>query len=606
MTDYREFVPGQRLGKTLSLSADGAMVAYPSDASGQFNLCVQPTGSGPARQLTSFTDQAVREVAWAPDGSLLAFTADTCGDEQTQVYLIPSAGGTPELVSSGTGQHYLAEKSPFDPTGRYLLYSGDDRDGAVADLIVHEVATGRQTRFPGLPGGPGSPVAMSPDQRYVLTLAMGANTDCQACLADLGRPGSALEPVTADLPGKYFHPMPWTADGTGFYVLAIGADGDHLGLSLFTLADRALADRALAPVASPPWDVEDAVVSADGRTVVWIVNEDGSSVLRGQRAGQDLFMPRLPDGLVRAMNVSADGDVLALLLETPGRPREVALASPGRDEPVRYLTDTRPPAIRASDPALPELIRYPADDGTPIPALLYRPPGPGPHPVLLSIHGGPDMQTRPDYGALHQCLLASGIAVLAPNIRGSSGYGLAWRTRVYRDWGGIDLADLAAAHAWLAAQPWAAPGKIAVYGMSYGGFASLSCMTRLPDLWAAGVVVCGPSNLETLGRAMPGTWASTVAAHFGDLDDPDNVAELRRRSPLTYAGQVSAPLLVIQGATDPRVPQAEADQIVSAARDVGADVQYEVFADEGHGFTSRDNDAKAHTLIAEFLAARLR
>jgi dipeptidyl aminopeptidase/acylaminoacyl peptidase len=601
MTDYREFLPDQRLGKTLSLSADGAMVAYASDASGQFNLWVQPTRGGQARQLTRFTDQAVREVSWAPDGSVLAFTADSYGDEETQVYLIPAAGGAPELVSSGSGQHFLAEKSPFDVTGRYLLYSGNDRDGAVADLIVHEIATGTQTRYPGLPGGPGAAIAMSPDQRYVLTVAMGANTDCQSCVADLSRPGSALDPVTAQLPGEYFYPAPWTADGTGFYVLAIGADNEHVGLVLFSLADR-----ALTPVVSPAWDVEDAVVSADGRTVIWTVNEDGRSVQRGQRDGQALALPRLPDGLVHAMSISADGGVLALLLETPGRPREIALTFPGRDEPVRYLTDTRPPAIRVGRPVVPELIRYPAVDGTPIPALLYRPARPGPHPVLLSIHGGPDQQARPSYHAMHQCLLASGIAVLAPNIRGSSGYGHAWRTRVYRDWGGIDLDDLAAAHAWLAAQPWVAQDKIAVYGMSYGGFASLSCMTRLPDLWAAGVVVCGPSNLETLGRSMPGTWAATVAAHFGDLDDPHNLDDLRRRSPLTYAGQVSAPLLIIQGATDPRVPQAESDQIVTAAREAGADVQYEIFADEGHGFTSRDNEIKARTLIVEFLTSRLR
>jgi len=601
MADYREFVPGQRLGKTLSLSADGTIVAYASDASGQFNLVVQPTACGPVRQLTWFSDQAVREVAWAPDGSLLAFTADTHGDEETQVYLIPSAGGTPEQVSSGTGQHFLAEKSPFDVTGRYLLYSGNDRDEAVADLVVHEVATGKQTRFPGLAGGPGAPIAMSPDQRYVLAYVMGANTDCRSCLADLSRPGSALEPVTAQLPGEYCYPAPWTAGGTGFYVLAIGPDSDNIGLGLFSLADC-----TLTPLVSPAWDVEDAVVSADGRTLVWTVNEDGCSVLRAQRDGQPLAMPDLPDGLVHAMSLSRDGGVLALLLETPGRPREVALVFPGRDEPVRYLTDTRPPAIRDGQPAFPALIRYPAADRTPIPALLYRPPGPGPHPVLLYIHGGPDSQSRPEYRALLQCLLSSGIAVLAPNIRGSSGYGLAWRTRIYRDWGGIDLDDLAAAHAWLAAQPWVARDKIAVYGVSYGGFASLSCMTRLPDLWAAGVVVCGMSNLETLARSMPGTWAGTVAAHFGDLDDPRNADELRRRSPLTYAGQVSAPLLVVQGATDPRVPQAEADQIVSAARAAGADVEYEIFADEGHGFTSRDNDAKANTLITEFLTTHLR
>jgi dipeptidyl aminopeptidase/acylaminoacyl peptidase len=225
--------------------------------------------------------------------------------------------------------------------------------------------------------------------------------------------------------------------------------------------------------------------------------------------------------------------------------------------------------------------------------------------VLLSVHGGPEHQARPDYDPLHQCLLAAGIAILAPNIRGSSGYGHAWQTQIYRDWGGNDLNDLAAAHAWLTRQPWADPDKIAVFGASYGGFATLSCMTRLPGLWAAGVSVCGPSNLESLARSMPPDWAAMIAAMFGDPDDPADAADMRRRSPLTYASQIAAPLLVIQGANDPRVPQAESDQIIDAARANGADARYLVFDDEGHGFTSRGNDIKAKQMIVEFLTGQL-
>lgn len=142
----------------------------------------------------------------------------------------------------------------------------------------------------------------------------------------------------------------------------------------------------------------------------------------------------------------------------------------------------------------------------------------------MSVHGGPEDQARPEYDPLHQCLLANGIAVLAPNIRGSSGYGHQWQTRIYRDWGGIDLTDLAAAHAWLAGQHWADAAKVAVYGMSNAGFASLSCVTRLPELWAAGVSVCGPSNLDSLARSMPPGWAATVAAMFGDVNDPGDAA----------------------------------------------------------------------------------
>jgi dipeptidyl aminopeptidase/acylaminoacyl peptidase len=600
MANYSEFVPRLRLWRSVSVSADGSMVAYVSDASGQFSVWTQATdGVSPARQLTFLDGQAVREVAWAPDASMLAFTADSGGDEEYQVFLVSASGGTPRLVSAGTGQHYLAEKSPFDPSGRYLLYSGNDRETGVPDVIVHDVAAGSYSRFTGAAGGPCFAIAMSPDQQYVLAGAMASNTLCQCCLGDMSEPGTALSAVTAGLPGEYYYPGPWADNG--FYVLTTDGDGDRAGLAQFSLADR-----ALTVVDSPAWDVEDVVVPADEQMVVWSVNEDGYSVVHTRGSDGPVAVPAVPDGRVRAMSISADGGVLALVMSTPARAIEVAIVRPGTDEPVRYLTDTRPAALRITDAVLPELVRYPADDGTLIPAFLYRPEGAGPHPVLLSVHGGPEVQARPEYSALHQCLLASGIAVLAPNIRGSSGYGHAWQTRIYRDWGGIDLSDLAAAYAWLSAQPWADESRIAVYGMSYGGFASLSCMTRLPSLWAAGVVVCGMSDLVTLARSMPANWANIVAAMFGDLDDPDVVADLRRRSPLTYAGQISAPLLVVQGANDPRVPRAEADQIVKAARDNGADVRYEVFEDEGHGFTNRENDIKAHSIIVEFLAKYLR
>ncbi len=600
MADYQDFVPAQRLGKSLSLSADGAKVAYGSDASGQFNLWIQPSDGGSARQLTFFSDKAVREVAWTPDGSAVAITADTCGDEQYQVYVVPADGGEPVLVSSGRGQHFLAEKTAFDRSGRYLLYCGNDREPASPDVIVSDLTAGTQLRFPGPADAYGFPLAVAPDGRHLLAGAIASNTKCQCYVASLDRSGTPLERVTADLPGEYYYPGPWTADGGGCYVLTTDADQDHVSLGILSLDER-----TLKIIDSPQWNVEDVVVSGDGRTVVWSVNEDGYSVLRARRDGVDVEVPDVPGGMIRAMSASADGDVLALLLDTPTRPSSVALVRLGSDEPIRYLTDTRPAVLQSRSAVVPQLVHYPSADGTEIPALLYRPSGPGPHPVLVSIHGGPEVQARPEYDPLHQCLLANGIAVLAPNIRGSSGYGHAWQTRIYRDWGGIDLTDLAAAHAWLADQPWADAEKVAVYGMSYGGFASLSCVTRLPELWAAGVSVCGPSNLDSLARAMPPDWAATVAAMFGDINDPSDAGELRRRSPLTYASQITAPLLVIQGATDPRVPKAEADQIVAAARANGSDVRYEVFDDEGHGFTSRENDLKAHTVIAEFLLGHL-
>ncbi|HEX6524517.1 MAG TPA: prolyl oligopeptidase family serine peptidase [Streptosporangiaceae bacterium] len=604
MPDYREFLATQRFQRTalssavMSLSADGTNVAYATDTSGQFNLWTQPAGGGPPRQLTSFTDQSVRDIAWSPDGSQLAFTADTCGDEQTQIYLIKAAGGPMTRLSGADGRKFmLAEKTPFDASGRYLLCGGNDRDPSVPDLIVYDLADLSSVRYTGLADGHVFPLAISPDAKRLLAGLITSNTDCQCCVGDVTASGD-IEVLTGHLPGSYFYPGPWSGDGSGFFVRAT-AGGDRVQLAFFSMRDH-----TLTAVDAPGWDVEDVVVSADGRTVVWTVNQDGRSVLRGRRDNERLELPPVPDGVIEGMDISADGSVLALMINTPSRPLQPAIADLTSGEPLHYLTDPRPPAIRSTPSVKPELCRYSACDGTPIPALLYRPPGVGPHPVVLSIHGGPEIQARPWYDALNQCLLASGIAVFEPNVRGSSGYGHAWQTRIYRDWGGIDLDDFAAAADYLRSQQWSDPDRIAVMGKSYGGFAALSCMTRLPDLWAAGVSVYGPANLETLARSIPPEWSSVVLDMFGDLDK--DAGKLRLRSPLTYADQIKAPLLVIQGANDPRVPKAESDQIVAKARANGVDVSYLVFDDEGHGFTSRDNDIKAHTAIADFLNERLR
>ena len=600
MPDYHTFVPAQRLQQTIALSADGTTVAYASDASGQFNLWTQALAGGPARQLTSFTDQAVRDVAWTPDGTRVAFTADTCGNEQTQVYLVPVSGGEEPVRLSGSAdsKYRLAEKTPFDPDGRYLLCGGNDRDPAVHGLIIYDLSGGPDIRFPGVPGRTVYPVAISPDGRWALAGAYGANTDLQCYLADLAQPGAALQEVTAHLPGSYYRPGPWEASGTGFLVLTTAGDDDHVCLARFSLLDK-----TPTIVDSPEWNVEEVAVSADGRTIAWIINEDGSSVLRAQRDGSTVRMPPIPAGVMEPVTLSGDGTSAAVLLDTPVRPLEVAIVDLITGQPLAYLTDTRPPGLKACEPVTPELCHYPAADGTPIPALLYRPPGSGPHPVVVSIHGGPEQQARPAYVALNQYLLACGIAVFAPNVRGSSGYGMAWQTRIYKDWGGIDLSDFAAAAGYLHSLDWIAKDRLAVMGKSYGGFAALSCLSRLPHLWAAGVSICGPSNLETLARSMPPSWATTVATMIGDPDKDGD--RLRERSPVTYASQITAPLLVLQGATDPRVPQAEADQIVSRVRANGVDVQYLVFDDEGHGFTSRENDTRASLTIGEFLAEHL-
>jgi dipeptidyl aminopeptidase/acylaminoacyl peptidase len=303
------------------------------------------------------------------------------------------------------------------------------------------------------------------------------------------------------------------------------------------------------------------------------------------------------------LDVAVAGEQLVLEIDSPARPREIGLLDLATG--FRYLTDTRPPAIQTTTPVEPDMVRYPAADERYVHALLYRPHTRGPHPVLLSIHGGPEAQERPQYAysGLYHYLLAQGIGVFAPNIAGSTGYGLAHRLLIYRDWGGIDLNDLDQAVRHLQALPDLDADRIAVFGASYGGFAALSCLARLRHPWVAGVSLCGPTNLLTLAQACRPTWKSTVANVLGDPET--DAAHLLQRSPITYADAIDAPLFVLQGARDPRVPQAESDRLVTRLSGRSVDVRYDVYPDEGHGFANRDNQIKAYGDMAEFIVSHL-
>jgi dipeptidyl aminopeptidase/acylaminoacyl peptidase len=272
---------------------------------------------------------------------------------------------------------------------------------------------------------------------------------------------------------------------------------------------------------------------------------------------------------------------------------------------VHFLTDSTPPALRQVTAVEPRLVRYPTHDGREIPAFLYRPIGDGPFPVVLSIHGGPEAQERPMYmyGGFYQYLLANGVGVLAPNVRGSTGYGSSYQRLIHHDWGGAELKDFDHAVRYLRTLDWVDPKRIAVFGASFGGFATLSCASRLPNLWAAAVSIVGPSNLVTFAKAVPPTWLRLMAKWVGDPETERDF--LIERSPITYADDIVAPLFVIQGAHDPRVVKAESDQIVERLRARGVGVRYDVYDDEGHGFTKRANEIKALGDAAAFLIEHL-
>ncbi len=588
----------------LALSPDGQQVAYLVNTSGQFNIWRQPITGGWPTQVTTFERETARMVLWSPAGDLIGM-ADADGAEQYQVFAVPSGGGAVRYFTARPDVQYQVSPRALAPDGRRLVYAGNERVPTDADVFVRDLDTG-QTRTILANGRLNVPVNWSPDGRQVTVLDVRSNTDLHLWLVDAAS-GSATE-VLPHEEEFFLVPGPWLPDSSGFYLIT-DRGREFKGVARFNLATQ-----DLTWVLTPDWDVEHLELSHDGRRMVWVLNEGGASQLYVRDANQSaLRVAGLPRGVIEDLTLTPDGRTMALRINGPTAAAEIyvitlddaeAGAAPAAPR-LRRLTYGMLGGLGADDLVTPEPVSIPSPDGRDIPAWLYRPrqADAARVPALLAIHGGPEAQERIEYHALYQYLLARGIAILAPNIRGSTGYGLAYQRQIHRDWGGGDLRDIEAAARYLRGLAWVDSERLGVYGGSFGGFATLSAATRLPEYWSAAVDICGPSNLITFARAVPPTWRRFMARWVGD---PDTEADfLRERSPITYIDQTRAPLLILQGANDPRVVKAESDQMVERLRGLGRSVEYVVFADEGHGFAKRRNQLEASRLTADFLLRHL-
>jgi dipeptidyl aminopeptidase/acylaminoacyl peptidase len=597
---FEQFMAYRRFSAGLAFTRDGEQVLFVSNISGQFNLWSVPVDGGWPDQLTAFTDETVRMIGVSPRDGTIALCADPDGDEFFQIYVIEPDGGWPEQITDAPEvQHFCGGRDAFSPDGSQLAYAANARTPSDMEVWIRDVDSG-ETRPVFGEGKYAFPAAWSPDGTKLLALDLRNNSDSTIHLIDL-ETGETPELTAHDEDGLFI-PGPWARDGSGFY-LVTDEGREFRGIAFYDLAAR-----TYEWVETPEADIEEISASTDGRVLGWLVNEDGWDRLRLRDldSGRDLpdldirpgARPHLT-GFQPPVALSPDGSQAAVILSGPRRPPEVWVVD-GETGRSRAVTKSRLGGLDEDDLADVELISYPTFDGRDIPAWLYRPRETnGKTPVVLSIHGGPEAQERAIYTPLYQYLLSRGVAVLATNIRGSTGYGKTYQRLVQRDWGGGDLKDWDYAVRWLHEQEWADADRIGVFGGSYGGFAVLSCVTRLPDYWAAAVDIFGPYNLITFARAVPPTWKRMMKRFVGD---PDEDAELlRERSPMTYVDNVRTPLLVIQGAKDPRVVKPESDQLVEKLQELGRTVEYVVFDDEGHGFTKRQNELKAMRLSAEWL-----
>lgn len=599
---------------TPSFSSDGRWVAFICDLTGVPQVWRASLGAAalstdpvvPMPEQLTFTED---RVLWlrhspAPGDNRLLFTRDRGGDENAHLYLLDPATGVETCLTAGHNgvMHIPGE---WSPDGRTLLFAANRAHPG--HFGVYQQALDE----------PAARLLWQSDEPgYLYNLCRNPATGC-LLFARVGRSAAhdllELDPSTGavrqlnppDRPARYHHAT-YSVDGCHAYAVT------DLDSDMMNVARVDLATGQWEAVVTPLWEIEYFAVAPDGRHIAFTINQAGYSRLElfDLVSGAARPGPALPDGVLgrfdERLAFSADSRMLAFSYCTPTRTSDVYVwdwAAMG--DSVRPVTRMTHGGIPRDSFAEAELVRYPTFDGREIPAWLYRPQhAPGPWPVVVQVHGGPESQVRPWFDFLTQYLVGQGHAVLAPNVRGSTGYGNAY--------GHLDdvekrldsVADLAHAALWLKSRPDIDGERIAVLGGSYGGYMVLAALAFHPDLWAAGVDIVGISDFVTFLENTSDYRRQHRESEYGSLATDREL--LTRISPIHHVERMTAPLLVLHGANDPRVPLSEAQQLVDRLREMGRAVELLVFDDEGHGIAKLKNKRVAYPAIARFLDENLR
>ncbi len=609
-----ERIPLEELAKLPTVlgvraSQEGQHAAFYWDVSGRYELYALNLTTGERRQLThGEAPKSPRAgFVWSPDGSRIAFSRDTDGDERQALFVLDVASGTVRAAQHAEGSMDYAVE--FHPDGRSLLVNST-RGG---QLNVYRLDLGAQgegawtalTRF----AAPAQAVGWSPDGARVAFNSNETpdfkNLDGYVMNAD----GSGQTRVWHVRDGSQDALHAWHPHG-GHVAVSSDADG-HTRVGLLDLMSGEV--RWLTPADGVTEEVAGRF-SPDGRWLSVIRNRDSSltPVLYDVQSGAERAL-NLPEGVVAGTEFVLDGAKLLLTQATTTTRAQVLLYDLATDTPEVLL----PAEYGALDPAdftEGQYVRYPSFDGQQVPALLYVPRAaqePGARlPALIHVHGGPTAQFFRGFDPQAQFLTDRGYVVLCPNIRGSTGYGVAWRDANLRDWGGGDLEDVAAGAEYLRGLPYVDDARLGVFGGSFGGFMAYLIAVKKPDLFKVSVPIVGISDLPQLyadnSRVMP-----QLGYYFRSMmGDPEQDAALwRDRSAVTHAANLKATMLMLHGVNDPRCPINQArgfrDALLAHGREEGRDFEYLEFEDEGHGAGDIAGKTRSYRLLTDFLARRL-
>lgn len=586
------FVTRSYLGNDINHSQNALLVA--SDESGVFNLYKVSLDGGHWQPLTASDSDPQFPIGWFPKDDRVLFTADQGGNELHHLYVRELDGGIRDLTP---GDNLKASFMGWSNDGSFWV-SSNERDNRYFDLYRYNSDDyQRELVFENNDGF--MLTAISDNGRWLSLMKVRHNADDNVYLLDLQEQPHQPQLITPH-EGNISHTVYGFSRDSNTLIF-----GSNAGSEFVRAYSHDLVTGEQQLYSEADWDISYIGYSKDNRYRVEAINADASTriSITDQQTGQPLQLPELPAGDFRGINFSHDSSILSFYLNADNSPSNLFVWRLGTPTAKR-LTEALNPAMDENHLVMSEVIRFESFDGLVVPALQYKPhQASSDHkvPAMIWIHGGPGGQSRTGYNPLIQHLVNHGYAVLSVNNRGSSGFGKTFYHLDDRRHGEDDLQDIVYGKYYLQSLDWVDPDRIGVMGGSYGGYLTMAAMAFTNE-FEVGINIFGVTNWVRTLESIPPWWEAFRESLYAELGDPAVDGErLHRISPLFHADRVQKPVLVVQGANDPRVLQVESDEMVEAIRAQGVPVEYLLFPDEGHGFLRRENRISAQEAYLKFL-----
>jgi dipeptidyl aminopeptidase/acylaminoacyl peptidase len=578
-----------------SINHDATAVLVSSDQSGVYNAYKYPLDGSPSTQLTDSKSDAIYGVSWFPQDERILYTADQGGNELNHLYVREKDGSAKDLTP---GDNLKASFYGWLEDNSGFFVATNERDPKAFDLYLYSINDySREMVYQNNDNL--SLDTVSPNGQWLTLTKNISNADSNIYLVDLTSKDKASELITEHTGNVSHSSYTFTPDSQQL-IYATNEFGEFNQAWSLKLADKG---KSLFYQAS--WDVAFIYFSDDGKYRVAGINDDGQTRIdiAEVATGKSISLPELPQGDLRGVNFSDDSKHMVFYINSDTSPSNLYTYKIG-EASAKRLTQTLNPEMDESHLVASEVRRFKSFDQLEVPGILYQPKqasATNKVPALVWVHGGPGGQSRKGYRAAIQHLVNQGYAIFAVNNRGSSGYGKTFFHLDDKKHGEDDLQDIVYGKKYLQTLSWVNPDKIGIIGGSYGGYMTMAGMA-FTDEFEVGINIFGVTNWKRTLESIPPWWEAFKKALYDEMGDPATDADRHYAiSPLFHADKIKNPVLIVQGANDPRVLQVESDEMVEAIRKNGVEVEYVLFPDEGHGFRKKVNRITASKAYVEFL-----